>query len=190
MWLKQCSLRVISVRITFREIYGLETFILHTVISMKFPGGDEFILLKTLREGDYLRNEIHLLVRRNENQISIEKIKSTTSPTLFYMKEFLNYQTFGKAISISGKRTSTVRSTQKTRSANTHSKTAVSYLFLFWGKPKWESWKLWYFTSIKLTPHGWKVVLFIGRTQCVGFCVRKCLWTPNYYFFCKFGIFR
>ena len=43
IFLKQYSLRVRSVRIIFKEIYGLETFTLHTVISMELLGGHQFI---------------------------------------------------------------------------------------------------------------------------------------------------
>lgn len=60
--------------------------------------------LSTFRKGEkFLRNKMRLLVRRNKNKISIEKVNVTTFSTLCYVKEFLNYQRHGKAISISGK---------------------------------------------------------------------------------------
>lgn len=85
-------------------------------------------ILITLRKEHYLRNQIHLLVRRNEDQISIEKINDPTFPTLFYVKECLNYQMFSKAISISGKKLQLSEAhTRKTQSANMH----TGQLFLF-----------------------------------------------------------
>lgn len=60
-------------------------------------------ILITFRKGvEYLRNETHLLVRRNENRISVRKMNGTTFPP-FSVWEFLSYQTYSKALNISGK---------------------------------------------------------------------------------------
>lgn len=88
-------------------------------------------ILINFRKGDYLRNEIHLLVRRNENQISIKKMNGTTFPTLFCVKEFLNYQMYSKTINSSGKKLQLSEAQgRKTRSANMH--TGQLFLFIFY----------------------------------------------------------
>lgn len=122
-----------------------------------------------------MRNEIHLLVRRNENQISVEKINGTTFPTLFYVKEFLNYPMHSKAISISGKKLQLSGGRRrKTRSANMHTGQLFLFISILRKTQVGVLKSVVSYISQTLLPLDENTLFFEG-TKWVGLCVRKCL---------------